>query len=385
MIQRPQILCIGHAYILAINRSLLRAVASDPDFEITVVCPKTFHGDLRDLEWEAEPSTSPLHLVIGSHARWSRFIHIFHYDEKELRDIIASKPWDLIFSWEEPYVYSGWQISRAVKAVAPRSKFCFLTAQNLNKTYPPPFNWFERQTVRRADAWLACGHLVIETMTKRGYDPHRGTVLPLTVDASFFRPLDAQIQSEVLAELALKPPVIGFLGRLQPEKGIGILLRALERIPVGQPWSLLCLGSGPEELTILKWAASHGWEDRVRVRLVEHHQVPRYLGAVDLLVAPSQSTYKWKEQFGRMIIEAFACGVPVIGSDSGEIPYVVKEAGMIVPEADPQAWTQAITQLLTDPGLRKTFATRGLERVFYYSATYVAGEYREFFRSLCSR
>ena len=60
---------------------------------------------------------------------------------------------------------------------------------------------------------------------------------------------------------------------------------------------------------------------------VAHDDVPEYLNAMDLLCAPSQTTARWREQFGRMLIEAMACGVPVVASRSGEIPYVVGDAG----------------------------------------------------------
>ena len=85
---------------------------------------------------------------------------------------------------------------------------------------------------------------------------------------------------------------------------------------------------------------------------VPHDKVPEYLNAMDLLVAPSQTTPWWKEQFGRMLIEAMACGVPVIGSDSGEIPYVIGDAGMVVSDVDVAGWARAIATLVESPDRR---------------------------------
>ena len=73
---------------------------------------------------------------------------------------------------------------------------------------------------------------------------------------------------------------------------------------------------------------------------------------MDILVAPSQTVSNWREQFGRMLIEAFACGVPVIGSDSGEIPYVIQDAGVVVGEKDELGWIAAIAELLSIPASR---------------------------------
>ena len=74
---------------------------------------------------------------------------------------------------------------------------------------------------------------------------------------------------------------------------------------------------------------------------------------MDVLCAPSQTTARWREQFGRMLIEAMACGVPVVASRSGEIPHVVGDAGLLVDEADVAAWTAALDRLLADAALRR--------------------------------
>ena len=111
--------------------------------------------------------------------------------------------------------------------------------------------------------------------------------------------------------------------------------------------------------------------------------MPAYLNAMDLLCAPSQTTGKWREQFGRMLIEAFACGVPVVASDSGEIPHVVGDAGILVPEADDAAWVRTIHGLLADPQRRAGLARRGRDRaVNVYAWPLVARRHLEFFGEL---
>ena len=82
----------------------------------------------------------------------------------------------------------------------------------------------------------------------------------------------------------------------------------------------------------------------------------------DVLVGPSLTTPRWKEQFGRMLVEAMACGVPVIGSDSGEIPHVIGDAGIVVPEGDRVALCAAIARLrdLRGRPLRSQRAARRL-------------------------
>ncbi|MFZ4664511.1 MAG: glycosyltransferase, partial [Caldilineaceae bacterium] len=71
----------------------------------------------------------------------------------------------------------------------------------------------------------------------------------------------------------------------------------------------------------------------------------------------------WKEQFGRVLVEAMTCGVPVIGSDSGEIPHVIGDAGVIFPEGDVRALTQKLQQLLAQPVERRHLGAAGRQRV----------------------
>src|SRR5262249_25192302 len=111
-------------------------------------------------------------------------------------------------------------------------------------------------------------------------------------------------------------------------------------------------------------------------------EVPAHLSAMDVLCAPSQTMPRWREQLGRMLIEAFACGVPVAGSDSGEIPHVIRDAGVVVGEADLPGWGKALADLLESPARRAELARRGLERAQDFSWPRVARRHIEFFEEL---
>jgi glycosyltransferase involved in cell wall biosynthesis len=116
------------------------------------------------------------------------------------------------------------------------------------------------------------------------------------------------------------------------------------------------------------------------VTTVTHGEVPAWLNAMDLLCAPSQSTARWREQFGRMLIEAFAAGVPVVASDSGEIPHVVGDAGLLLPENDALAWERALSTLLANRDLRRELAGRGRARALArYDWPVVARQHARFF------
>jgi len=159
-----------------------------------------------------------------------------------------------------------------------------------------------------------------------------------------------------------------------------LLADILDRVTT--PWRALFVGSGPLESELRAWAGRHGDHAAIETT-VAHEDVPRWLNAMDVLCAPSLTTPRWREQFGRMLIEAFACGVPVIASDSGEIPYVVADAGLIVAERDAAAWARALERLFADASLRDDLSTRGRRRaVSLYDWSVVARQHSAFFLEL---
>jgi glycosyltransferase involved in cell wall biosynthesis len=157
-------------------------------------------------------------------------------------------------------------------------------------------------------------------------------------------------------------------------------MRVLDRLST--PWRALLVGTGPLEPVVRAWAGRHG--DRVRIQTgIRHEAVPGYLNAMDVLCAPSRTTPRWREQFGRMVIEAFACGVPVLGSDSGEIPYVLGDTGVVLGEFDEDGWVAGLSQLLESPGSRRVLAERGLDQAqSRYAWPIVARQHLRFFEGL---
>jgi glycosyltransferase involved in cell wall biosynthesis len=286
---------------------------------------------------------------------------------------------DLVHAWEEPYVLAGAQIARATP---PRAKLVVATFQNLDKTYPWPISAFERTSMRRADGWIAFGETVSRTLnTRPGYGgkPHR--VIPPGVDTTAFRP-DAGAGRHVRRTVGWTDdaPVVGYLGRFVAQKGIRDLCAALEAI--ASPWRALFVGGGPLEAELHRFAAAH--PSRVHVATgVPHGDVPRWLNAMTVLCAPSLTTPRWREQFGRMLIEAMACGVPVVASDSGEMPHVVGDAGHVLPEGSPEVWARDVEALLSNAATREALAAMGRARAeAEFAWPVVARRHLDFFETV---
>ena len=373
-----KLLTVGHSYVVSLNRRLAHemAVAGRDKWEVTCVAPNYFHGarDLAPVKLERSPEEAYFFEDVPAHL--TSQVHLFSYGHK-LRSLL-DEPWDMVHAWEEPYILAGWEISRWVRTGA---KLVYRSAQSIPKKYPPPFSWFEQTSMARACGWICSGLSVEENLRhRRGYErPHLFS--PLGVDLDFFKP-DANQRKHALNKLGWRssgPPIVGYSGRFVLPKGLNVLMQALDACT--QPWRALFLGAGAMEPEIRKWAAKYG--DNVRILRVPHDEVPHYVNAMDILCAPSQTTPSWREQFGRMIVEAFACGVPVIGSDSGEIANVMGDAGVVVGECDVVGWATAIQHLLADPEKRRELGRRGQDLAnARYAWPSIAAEYLSFFDKL---
>jgi glycosyltransferase involved in cell wall biosynthesis len=370
--RKRRLLTIGHSYSVTVNRRLAHEIARTGEWDVTVAAPARFHGDFG---WHVlEPQPDERCTVVPVPVYFTRPVHLMLYG-KTLVDLLK-QPWDLVHCWEEPYIAAAEQVAARTPVRVP---LVFATFQNIDKQYPPPFNWIERRSLDRADGLIAFGRTAFDVAVRRGFDRRRACTIPPGVDASRFAP-DAGGRARLRAERGWndEAPIVGFLGRFVPEKGLMLLMNVLDRVSI--PWRALFVGSGPLESDLRAWARRHGGRVAIETT-VGHDEVPRWLNAMDVLCAPSRTTAKWREQFGRMLIEAVACGVPVVASDSGEIPHVVSDAGVIVAELSEAAWIKSLELVIGDESLRRDLAERGRRRaVTTFDWPVVARQHSDFFR-----
>lgn len=280
----------------------------------------------------------------------------------------------LIHAEEEPDSLAALQILLARRLFAPRAKLVLHTWQNVNR----PKRWYVWAVtwlaLREADAILCANQEAVSVLRAMGYRGPAEVIPPIGVDTTRFRPVSVPRDPGVFR--------VAYVGRFVPEKGLDTLLEAVAALEAGV--ELWLIGDGPQREALRARARALGIDDRVRwIPPVAPEQVPELLAHVDAVVLPSRTTPVWKEQFGRALVEAMACGVPVVGSDSGAIPEVVGDAGLIFPEGNAEALAGCLRRLREDPDLRRALGERGVARVAaHYRAEHIAEQTADFYRRL---
>jgi 2-deoxystreptamine N-acetyl-D-glucosaminyltransferase/2-deoxystreptamine glucosyltransferase len=216
--------------------------------------------------------------------------------------------------------------------------------------------WIERGTLRRADAVVVLTGRTAAALRDDGVPADRLSTVPSGFDPALF----AVPAADVLPGVAR--PRIGYVGRLAPQKRADTLVRAFGRMR--ERASLVVVGDGPDRALVERLAAESPAADRITLAgFVEHARVPAVLASLDVLVLPSAY-----EEMGSVLTEAMAAGLPVVASDVGGIPEVVRHgvSGLLVPPGDVGALAAALDRVTADDVLRARLAAGARARSAEY-------------------
>ena len=253
-----------------------------------------------------------------------------------------------------------------------KAKNLFFTWWNLPYTSQLPISYLEKYNLSHTDGLVAGNQDAADILRDHGYKKAVKVMPQLGVDESLFSPQD-QPELKQNFNIGSEEFVIGFVGRFVKEKGLLTLLKAVANLS-NTSWKLLLLGRGELKNDLLTESKRLGIEDKLLIiESVPHDQVPCYINLMNVLVLPSETTYQfktltsvgWKEQFGHVLIEAMACKVPVIGSNSGEIPNVIGDAGLTFPEGDDQGLNDCLQKIMNHSQLARELAEKGYQRVLH--------------------
>jgi len=344
------LLVISHACFMGINRNIYKLFVQE-GWKVEIVVPKTlnFPSGIREAE-EPRPDDPPIHYLTleGGNPRL--------YLYKELDKVLDDKKPRFVLVDNDP-------VSRLTLIVAKwcrnnnAKSFC-ISCENLPLGIMPtikrrglrslPTAVIKRillsKTKRLVDGVFTLNSDGRRIFLEEGY--RRVERMPLGFDPQYFHPDDC-VRDELRKRLGLQKKVIAYFGRLTEEKGIHILLKALEKVK-DMEWQLM-MDEFDHYATEYSGKVSAllretGIIERVVFVNPSHYEIASYMNASDIIVVPSLSVAHWKEQYGRVAAEAMACGRKVIASDSGSLPELLDGHGWLFPEGD----IVALARMLSD-------------------------------------
>jgi glycosyltransferase involved in cell wall biosynthesis len=370
--EKMRVLRIAHSSLTPALRHRERALARCyPDVDLEVITTDRW----REAEVMVDAAPDDLFPVRTARPYLSKHIQLFAYDPRPIIKALRSHRPHLIDLGHEWYSVACAEVLTLCDWFAPHVPIVMQANQNILHNYPPPFNWLEQRAFRRVAAAYACSETVREVLRAKGFSKP-APIVPFGVDTEAFRPKPAG------SKRSSRPLTIGFVGRLLPGKGLNVLAAALEKLK-SEPWRLLVVGNGSEREGFEKRLNAAGLIDRaVFTGAIDFNLVPEYFHQIDVLVLPTQTTKRIREQFGRVLVEAMASGVPVIGSTCGAIPEVIGDAGLVFTEGDADALAGALRRMLSDESLRERLVVAGYARVEQYSWERVAEKTYELFRQV---
>jgi glycosyltransferase involved in cell wall biosynthesis len=356
-----RVLMISKACLVGTYQTKLEEIAAHKDVDLVVIVPPVWNDPSGPVPLERSHTTG--YQLIVDPIRFNGDFHLHYYPK--LKQRLAEFQPDILHIDEEPYNLATWLAWRQARSVGAKS--LFFSWQNLARRYPFPFSVMEKQVLQGVEFAILGNQDAVRVWQNKGYDGPYQVIPQFGIDPDIFRPPQSRDYGRGF--------IIGSANRrLVWEKGVDLLLHAAAKLP--GIWRVHISGDGPARPQLEQLATELQIADRVHFDgTIPSTDMPAYLQQLDMLALTSRTKKNWKEQFGRAIIEAMACGVPVVGSDSGEIPFVIGNAGLIFPEGDIGALHRHLLELMRSEKRRHELGQQGRERVLaMYTQNQIAAQ-----------
>ncbi len=350
-----KILYVGHTYTVRANQAKIVALARLPEVEIVLVTPQGWRGPLyanRTDAFDTGLAPNVRHQIIQAIFTGKESAYLF---APSILTLIRKVQPDIVHVEQGAYALCYMQILWALKRFSPRSRAVFFTWWNL--PYAP------RGIKKIAESFnlahSACA--IAGNVAARDVLRSHGFVRPIHLLPQLgIDPMPYQKQAPSQGTNAAF--TIGYAGRITEEKGVLDLVDAISKMKSKVGVNLYIVGAG-DALEMVRTRSTKNGVNLMLHPAVRNEDLPQHLARMDVLVLPSHSTPTWVEQFGHILLESMAAGVPVIGSDSGEIPNVIGDAGLIFPEGNTEKLADALDRLYVAPTERAHFAALGRKRI----------------------
>lgn len=265
----------------------------------------------------------PLRTIFTNHIRAFFYLNFI----KIAWIILKHKP-NLVYLKQEPYSTAGFIIVLLTRILSPKSKILIESDENIFKNHPIPFKFFEIFNLSVADAMSAIPTDAIEVYREKGFKKEIYKTYNFIPEfRTDVEPLDIQSNARLK---------VGFAGRIVELKGIDTIILSIHELKTrGYSDIELFIVGYPEEKDYYEYVVKLAEEKRVKMIYLGTLGLDKmfaFYKAIDVLVLPSRTKFWIKEQFGRVLVEAMACGTPCVGSSSGEIPRVINNPNLIFEE-----------------------------------------------------
>ncbi len=370
-----RVLFVSHTYVVGINQGKLKAIA-EAGAEVGLLVPQIWNAPQWNKDLEIE-KPYPQIKIYTSPVWFGGRAGAHLYPPQEIFKAIRDFQPDIIQVEEEVFSLAAFEVCFWARYF--KIPVVLFGWENMDRQLALPRRWLRQYVFDTVQGILAGNHEGAELVKKWGYDKIVEVMPQMGVDTEVFSPSLRKNQNPNV------PLCIGFVGRIAHHKGIDTLIEAVNILSqTERSFHLYLCGSGPDEDKLQKLASGYDLDDVVTWRGgVRHDEVPQEMGKMDVLVLPSRSIPTWKEQFGHVIIEAMAVGIPVVGSTCGEIPNVVGTPDLVFPEGNAAALADILSRLINDANWRQDMETYSLNRVSqYYSHKRIAERLIELWNSI---
>jgi glycosyltransferase involved in cell wall biosynthesis len=348
-----KVLVISHSAIQPTYHRKLEEISKLGDIQLRVLVPEKWVENTQVLYFSR--IDKPKLTFYPGKVTFPGYGSRFYFTKGIIEHFRDFKP-NIIHLEEEPWSLCALQTVILRRLFCPKSKLIFRTS--LSIPMKQRFNFLasliERITFNESGFAFILSERAGQILIQKGYKKGM-RVSPNGVDADVFRKMD-------VTELNESDFVIGYVGRIMQMKGLDTLAKSFSMLSM-ENTRILLVGSGDYKDEFLSLASELGIKEKlILVGAVPAMDVPKYINCMNVLVLPSITTPGWVEFFGRVLVEAMMCDVPVIGSSSGEIPNVVSDAGLIFQESDEYDLKDKLKMIIENDYLRNTLIKRGSTR-----------------------
>ncbi|MDD1420988.1 glycosyltransferase family 4 protein [Dolichospermum sp. ST_sed1] len=351
--QNLKVLFVSHAYVVGVNQGKLNAISQTNNIEVGLLAPSNWKA----LEWNRLiPLETPCSHIRAYSAPvlFSGRGGAYIYAPWTLWQVLNDFRPDIVQVEEEVFSLCAFEL--AIWSRFTGKPLAIFGWENINRRLSFFRRWICQFVLNTASLVLPGNQDGADIMRRWGYTSLLEVMPQMGVDPEFFAPRQQKVD---------RPFHIGFLGRLTHSKGIDLIFVAAHQLrQQGFNFRILICGSGLIEAELKQLSQQQGIADWVIWQTaVPHEQVPEVISQFDVLVLPSRTTPEWKEQFGHVLIEAMAMGIPVVGSSSGEIPHVIGTEDLVFPEEDASELAAILKRMICEPEWRQEVRNYGLDRV----------------------